>query len=155
MDERIGEWAVFIPSDSWMEKEEKWEDSVGEEKKGYLPWASTLSRDMMFPMYQHYKEKVWGNIGERLEQVELRMSCVSCYLGVSQWKLKLKEIVEDGDEERLCLWLCVNELKNGRCEAEYGRQQGHDHKRAISQFNKWPHLLLLYAFYVSFISPIR
>lgn len=59
--------------------------------------------DMMFPTFKHYKEKVWGNIGERLEQVELRMSCVSCYLGVSQLKLKLKENVEDGDEERLCL----------------------------------------------------
>lgn len=33
--------------------------------------------------------------------MEIRMSCVSCYLGVSKWKLKLKENVEDGGGERL------------------------------------------------------
>lgn len=32
--------------------------------------------------------------------------------------------------------ICEDDLKKGRCEAEYGRQQGHDPKRATSQFNK-------------------
>lgn len=52
--------------------------------------------------------------------------------------------------EKACI--CEDDLKKGRCEAEYGRQQGHDPKKAISQFNK---MTSSASFLLSCVSPIR